>query len=366
MRTDPRLSALRRRMVEEKLHAVIITHIPNAVYVTAFDDVFDDMANVACLVTSEIARVYTDSRYQEASELAAEGTPWVIRTPSESMYVHLCEELATQGVTEVALESSVAYGRFRYISEKFTGNVKVVDHLVEGIREVKEARELERIATAAAVTDRAFEHILQYVTPGMTEVDVALALEVYMRTHGSSGIAFDPIVASGPNSARPHATVTNRVIQSGDFLKLDFGARVLGYCSDMTRTVVVGKASDQQREIFDAVLEANLAGIDACRAGRSGVEVDAVARGVLEGLGFGDRFGHGLGHGVGLEVHEQPSVSRRGRSPLKAGSVVTIEPGVYVPGFGGVRIEDLVVVEDRGCRVLSHSPKHLIELDVPV
>ncbi len=183
-----------------------------------------------------------------------------------------------------------------------------------------------------------------------------------MRLHGSEGVAFPPIVASGPKSALPHAHPGSRKIARGDFLKMDFGARVGGYCSDMTRTVAIGVASARQREIYETVLAANLAGIAAVRPGLAGREIDAVARAVIDAAGFAENFGHGLGHGVGLEVHELPGLGARSTAAVPLGSVVTIEPGVYVPGFGGVRIEDLVVVEAAGARVLTRSTKELIEL----
>jgi Xaa-Pro aminopeptidase len=183
-----------------------------------------------------------------------------------------------------------------------------------------------------------------------------------MRSNGSVGLAFEPIVASGPNSALPHAQATDRTVQTGEFLKMDFGARFGGYCSDMTRTVVVGKASEKHREIHAAVLAANRAGVDAVRAGVVGKDVHEIARGVLDDAGFGEYFTHGLGHGVGLDVHELPSVGARSDDVLPEHAVVTVEPGVYLEGFGGVRIEDLVVVEADGARVVSASPRELIEL----
>jgi Xaa-Pro aminopeptidase len=254
------------------------------------------------------------------------------------------------------------YGRFKFISEQFIGRVLVVEHLIEDLRQVKETAEIEAIERAAALTDAAFDHILGFVRAGMREVDVAVELEGFMRLSGSEGLAFDAIVASGPNSARPHAGVTDRVIGDGEFLKLDFGARVSGYCADMTRTVVVGRATAEHRRIYDAVLEANEAAIAGARAGMAGRDIDAIARTLLTARGFGENFGHGLGHGVGLAVHELPSVGRSARAAVRSGSVITIEPGVYLPGFGGVRIEDLVVVEDGGVRLLSHSPKQLIQV----
>jgi Xaa-Pro aminopeptidase len=246
--------------------------------------------------------------------------------------------------------------------ERFGGEVVPASGWVEGARCVKDAEEIELIAQAQALADAAFADILGSIRAGRTEREVALELEYAMRRAGSDGVAFPLIVASGPNSALPHAGVTDRVIERGDFVKLDFGARVGGYRSDMTRTVVVGAASPRHRQIYEGVRLANEAGIDAVAAGRTGIEVDAEARAVLDRLGIEGAFRHGLGHGVGLDVHEGPSLSPKGERALESGMVVTVEPGVYVPGFGGVRIEDLVVVEAGGCRVLSTAPKELIEL----
>ncbi|MBW6468312.1 MAG: M24 family metallopeptidase, partial [Coriobacteriia bacterium] len=198
--------------------------------------------------------------------------------------------------------------------------------------------------------------------PGMTEAEVAVEIESFMRRNGSEGVAFPSIVASGPNSSRPHATVTGRRIEPGDPLTMDFGARIGGYCADMTRTVVVGRASDEFRRVYDAVLAANRAGASAVRGGVPGIDIDRVARDSLSDAGFGEFFGHGLGHGVGLDVHELPSVGPRGTRPVPAGAVVTVEPGVYLEGRFGVRIEDLIRVEDDGCSTLSSSPRDLIEM----
>jgi Xaa-Pro aminopeptidase len=243
-----------------------------------------------------------------------------------------------------------------------SGKVEALEGWIDRLRSVKEAEEIERISAAATLTDRAFEHILGRLTTGVRECDVALELEVFMRSNGSDGIAFPPIVASGPNSSKPHARVTDRELTVGDFLTLDFGARVDGYCSDMTRTVVVGSATDRQHEVYQAVADAQQAAIAGARPGMTGIAIDALARDSLGRSGLAEHFGHGLGHGVGLEVHESPSVGPRGVDPVPAGAVVTIEPGVYIAGFGGVRIEDLVVMEHDRCRLLSNAPRHLIEV----
>ncbi|MDR3685741.1 MAG: M24 family metallopeptidase, partial [Coriobacteriia bacterium] len=221
----------------------------------------------------------------------------------------------------------------------------------------------ERIDAAQQITDAAFDHLLAGVLrPGVSERDVALELEFFMRRAGSQGVAFDPIVASGPNAAKPHANPSERLLTEGDFVVLDFGARVGGYCADMTRTVVIGSSSDRHREIYDAVLTANAAGTAAVCPERTGSEIDRAAREVIAQRGFGEYFGHGLGHGVGLEIHELPGLGPRSELRVPLGSVVTVEPGIYVPGFGGVRIEDLVVVDESGARVLTRSTKDLLEL----
>ncbi|TLM98011.1 MAG: aminopeptidase P family protein [Actinobacteria bacterium] len=306
--------------------------------------------------------MYTDSRYRDAAARAAEGTQWELRVPRENLYINLTTDLCAEGIDSLALEGSVPYGRFRFVSERFDGNVEVVDQWVEEVRQVKTTEEIERIAAAQELTDRAFDHILGMLAVGVTEAEIALELECFMRRQGSQGVAFDSIVACGPNSAFPHAKVTQRALEQGDFVKLDFGAKVDGYCADMTRTVVVGSASDRHREIYEAVLAANLEGISAVKAGLPGSTIDAAARAEIERRGFGENFGHGLGHGVGMEVHELPRVGPRGTKSVLEGSVITIEPGIYVPGFGGVRIEDLVVVESGRARVLTRSTKDLIEL----
>lgn len=363
MNAEQRLAALRRTLAADELPAMLVTGVSNMRYLTGFQEVFDDGINAACLVTPEHARFYTDARYAEAARAAAEGTPWTVRGESRQMYVEICRELQAEGVTELGLESSVPYGRFKFISEQFVGSVRVLDGTVERLRQVKEAAEVERIAEAARITDEAFEHILGFIRAGRTEREVALELEFWMRRNGSEGVAFAPIVASGPNSSRPHATVTDRRIEPGDFVTLDFGACVDGYRADMTRTVAVGRVDGEKRAVYEAVLEANRAGVDAVRGGVLAKEVHEVARAVLERAGLADRFTHGLGHGVGLDIHELPTLNAESRDQLRTGAVVTVEPGVYLEGAFGVRIEDSVVVEEAGCRVLTRSPKELIELD---
>jgi Xaa-Pro aminopeptidase len=360
---DHRIRDVRQRLSDSECQAFVVRAPANLTYLSGFDGVWDDEPFSLLLVTADDAVVFTDSRYVDSAEQAATGTPWRVVRCIGDPWVETLALVAGSGVGQVAVESSAPYSVVARARELFSaGEIVPVDGWVEGLRAVKDVAEIDRITAAQKLTDAAFDHILGFVAAGMTESHIALELEFFMRANGSEGVAFRPIVASGPNSALPHAHPGSRALQRGDFLKMDFGARVGGYCSDMTRTVVVGQASARQREIYATVLAANLAGIAAVLPGLPGRDIDAAARGVIEAAGFAEYFGHGLGHGVGLEVHELPGLGARSELTVPLGSVVTIEPGVYVPGFGGARIEDLVVVEKSGARVLTRSTKELIEL----
>jgi Xaa-Pro aminopeptidase len=233
---------------------------------------------------------------------------------------------------------------------------------VETLRERKDPTEIACIAKAAHVATSALERTLPQVHAGLTELAVAGILERELRNAGSEGFAFPSIVASGPRSALPHAHSSARELESGDFLLMDFGAVVDGYCSDLTRTVVIGQASDEHRAVYDIVRVANQLGATGVRAGMTGRDADALARDYIERAGFGPLFGHSLGHGIGLEVHEAPRLARTSEGVLAEGAVVTIEPGLYRPGWGGVRIEDDVVLDASGPRLLTNFPRELIEL----
>jgi Xaa-Pro aminopeptidase len=231
--------------------------------------------------------------------------------------------------------------------------------LVEDLRIVKDAEELAFIRRAVELSDAAFTHITQWLEPGVTESAVAWELEAFMRAHGADDIAFPLIVASGPNAAMPHAHPSDREIREGEPIVMDLGARVGGYCSDLTRTICLGEPDGMLRRIYSIVLGAQEAAEYAMRAGLKGSTVDAITRDLIEAAGHGEHYGHGLGHGVGLAVHEGPRASRTSEDVLQAGMVVTVEPGIYVEGWGGVRIEDLVVVREQGIEILTTAPKGL-------
>ena len=313
-------------------------------------------------VSRKTRAVITDSRYTEA---AGNESPFtVIEFNREKLPAVWLSELAeADGARVIGYEDlHLTVAEFENLKEKMSAvsEWKATGDKVSSLRMVKTAEEIAFLARAEEIGDLAFADMLGILKPGMTELEVAAELEYRMKKHGSEGISFDTIIASGANSSMPHAVPSTKKLETGDFVTMDFGAMVSGYHSDMTRTVVLGKADEKQKEIYDIVLRAQLAALDAIRPGAIGKDVDEVARGLIREAGYGEYFGHGLGHGVGLEIHEKPRYVDE--ITLEEGMVITDEPGIYLPGFGGVRIEDMVVVTADGCRNLTSSPKELIEL----
>jgi Xaa-Pro aminopeptidase len=272
----------------------------------------------------------------------------------------LVEMVAQAGVERLGFESDhVTVAQFKELREKLPAIAPVpIARLVLAQRAVKEEAEIEALRAAVACSDAAFAHLCAAIEPGMTEAQVSWELESYMRQHGASAISFPTIVGSGPNGAMPHATATDRALQPGEPIVIDFGAVVDGYCSDITRSFCLGQSDDRYRETWQLVLEAQQTAVRGLRPGMTGVEADALARDVFEAAGQGAYFGHGLGHGVGLQIHEDPRMGRlAAEHVLRPGMVVTVEPGLYYPGWGGVRIEDVVVVREEGVEVLTGAAK---------
>ena len=234
--------------------------------------------------------------------------------------------------------------------------------MIEKIREVKDASEIKIIRQAIEIADQAFEHILTFIKPGITEIQVANELDFYMRSLGASGVSFDTIVASGVRSSMPHGVASQKVIESGDLITLDFGCYYEGYVSDMTRTIALGTIDPKLKEIYEIVLRANEIVNENTKAGITGKQMDALARDYITQKGYGDDFGHSTGHGIGLDIHEGPSISFRNEEPLVVNNIVTNEPGIYLAGLGGVRIEDDLLIQEGGVEILNHSPKELIIL----
>lgn len=355
-----RIEGVRGRLAETETDFALVTKPSNVVYLTGLVRVLDEHADAACLVGRDRCLLLTNFIYSTAARRALAGSGWEVVECADGIYKEAVSVLRSAGCGLVAVESSIPYGRFRFLSESLDGRVSVHEHWVEALRTVKEPEEIEHIREAARLADRAFEYILGRIEAGRSEMDVALDLEWFMRKEGSEGMPFAPIVASGPNSADPHAKASSRMLAEGDLVKMDFGARVDGYCSDMTRTVALGEPDERLAEVHALVLEANRLGKEALKAGVSASTVDSAARRFLAEAGYEKEFGHGLGHGVGLDVHEAPRLGKNSEDSVPAGAVVTVEPGVYLEGIGGVRIEDLVVVEDGGCEVLSGSSRELL------
>jgi Xaa-Pro aminopeptidase len=339
--------------------ALYVTQPHNRFYLTGFDG-----SSGYVLVTRERAMLLTDFRYVE--QAAMQAPAFEVRRHG-APYLETLQEVAVElGFGSVAIEADHMTVQDR---EKLADALPGVElfattGLFLGMRAIKDDGEIERIEGAVACADEAFSRLLGSgaIKPGVPENALAAELEYYMRLAGASRPAFDTIVASGPRSSLPHGRASSRRIEDGDLVTFDFGACVDGYCSDMTRTLVVGKASDEQRRVYDLVLQAQLAGVAAVRPGVTGRDVDAAARDLIAAAGHKDHFGHGLGHGIGLAVHEAPRLSPLGDDVLAPGMVTSVEPGVYVPGWGGVRIEDLVAVTQDGARILTKTPKGLIEL----
>lgn len=345
-------------MKEGQLDALLISKPENRAYLSGFTG-----SDGWLLITQQDAYLITDFRYVE--QAAAEAPAFKVRKPENTPYALLAELCRDAQVSRVGIEGDYVtlddFGTYRQALAQ--QELVSVTGLVEALRMVKDADELATMRRSAEITDQAFQHVLGFIKPGVTEREVALELEFTMKRLGAEGLAFETIVASGERSSLPHGQPTDRVIRTGDLVTMDFGALYQGYCADMTRTVMVGEPSAKQREIYAIVLEAQKRGVAACRAGITGKELDEVCRGYIREKGYGDHFGHGTGHGVGRFIHEGPKVNVRGEQDLlQAGMVVTIEPGIYLPGWGGVRVEDMVLVTETGCEVLSKSPKELIIL----
>jgi Xaa-Pro aminopeptidase len=352
-----RRKRLAARLSELGLDALLVSHLPNVRYLTGFTG-----SNGQVVVAAEGSVFLTDGRY---TEQARHEVPDVDRmTYLEGFERTVGAAIGGLGVRTLGFEAhGVTYGAWAKLAERLEGiDLVPTDDEVEQLRWVKDSDELRMLEHAQEATDQAFEAILERLARGMSERQVALELELAMRRAGADGLSFETIVAFGENAAEPHHEPNHRALDEGDVVKLDFGALWQGYHADMTRTIAFGKPPAELRAIHEIVRGAQQAGIDAARSGVSGAAVDAASRGVIEDAGYGDFFTHGLGHGVGLEIHEGPRLMRGGEQVLPAGTVVTVEPGIYVPGLGGVRIEDMVEVAEDGCRTLPTTTKELIEL----
>ncbi|MCL1852939.1 MAG: Xaa-Pro peptidase family protein [Peptococcaceae bacterium] len=354
---------LRRVMAEKGLEALLICSSENVFYLSGFTG-----STGVMFVNREHVCLFVDFRYVEQAELQAVGCEChrLVSVHGVSV-VEFLREKGWLPPSPFPLGLEEDYLSWRLFEEYRDllpeGQAVGFSEELARLRQVKDDGELEMMRQAAALTDRGFAFILEQIRPGRTEREIALALEVALREWGAEGCSFDFITASGPRSSMPHGTASERVLCNGDLLMLDFGVKIGGYCSDMTRTVCLGKPTARQREIYEIVLAAQETGLRALRAGITGREVDASARAVIAEAGYEALFGHGLGHGVGILVHETPNLNAREETVLRPGMVMTVEPGIYIPGWGGVRIEDMALVTEKEAEVLTRAAKEFIIIE---
>lgn len=343
------------------IEAVLLTSPANMRYVAGFT------GEGYVYLSRQKKMVVTDSRYTIA---AREQCPDydVQEWGREGYYAPLLFCLQQEAVDRLGIEDEVltlsTYQKLRQQMKKadlLSLSLVELGQQVSDLRQVKTSAEMEKLRQAEAIGDRAFQKVLDRLEVGMTEKQVAAWLEFYMKEEGAEGFSFDTIAASGLHSAMPHAVPTDKRLENGDFLTMDFGCLYQGYCSDMTRTVVMGRANAKQREVYETVLRAQETALQGIRPGMTGREIDSLAREVITKAGYGKCFGHSLGHSVGLEIHERPNFSPKEETVIRPGMVITVEPGIYIEGFGGVRIEDVVILTENGCENITHSPKNLIE-----
>ncbi len=354
-----RYQKLDELLQNKKVDAVLVSDGYNMRYLSGFTG-----ATGYLLVTRNSKTLFTDSRYTIAAKVQAPDYT-VVEVGSNRDYCAVINQvLAAEQVKVLGFEAlQVRYSEYMDLRERL--KVKELVPLkgeLARLRRIKTKEEIAFMRQAEHIGDLAFEEVLRHIRPGVTEIEIAAKLEYIMKLNGADKLSFETIVASGVNSSKPHAEPGHRQIEKGDFVTMDFGCVYKGYCSDMTRTVVVGKANKQQKEIYSTVLKAQLAVLDMLAPGLRGKEYDAVARKIIYEAGYEGCFGHGLGHSVGLEIHENPRFSMIEEDIIEAGMIMTVEPGIYVPDFGGVRIEDMVVITEDGYENFAHSSKELIEL----
>lgn len=351
-----RVNKLRQEMKKNDISAFLVTSPYNLRYLTNFTG-----STGLAVITMDKAFFITDFRYTEQAAQQVAGFEIIKNTGP--IFDELTKLEASEKLANIAFEENhVSFAEYSVLEEVLACELIPVAGMIEELREVKDEEEIAIIEKACGIADSAFDHILKVIKPGMTEIEVANQLDFYMRSLGASGVSFDTIVASGLRSAMPHGVASEKLIEKGDFVTLDFGCYYQGYVSDMTRTFAVGEPDPKLKEIYQIVLEAQLKVLDAAKPGLTGIQLDAVARDHIASYGHGEAFGHSTGHGIGLEIHEGPNVSFKSDKQFVVGNVITDEPGIYIPGLGGVRIEDDLLITSEGNRVLTHSPKELIIL----
>lgn len=351
------LNTITAQLDAYQLDALCITSQPGEYYAVGLK------GEGVVLVTRQGCHYFTDSRYIELAQNTVTNADVTMVTPHQDHLALASLVLEHYGLKRVGIEEAyLTVERWQKMKTAFPADTELVPagKLLTELRSAKTEEELAVMQKAQDITDQVFAEICEFLHAGVTESEVAAQLTYLQMKHGAEGNSFPPIVASGANGSMPHAIPTAKPIQKGEFVTMDFGCIYQGYCSDMTRTVAIGQPSDEMRRVYDAVLEAQLAGIAAAKAGVPGCDVHNAAWDVLKKYGYGDYFGHGFGHSLGIEIHESPNANRANTKPLPAGAVLSAEPGVYLPGKFGVRTEDVIFLTETGNRILTHAPKHLI------
>ncbi len=347
-----------RSVLSNEVQGLFLTSRYSRMYAAEFD-----IAEGYAIVSREGARYFTDSRYIESAQKDLKGFEVIEIGGCNPLSTALNQAIADFSIETLGFEEAyLTVAELNLFTEKLNAKFVPMQAKINAFRATKEAWELERMRKAQEITDKAFAEVCPRIREGMTEKEVAAELIYCLYKNGAEGLSFDPIVVAGPNSSMPHGVPGDRKIQKGDFITMDFGVIYQGYCSDMTRTVALGYATDEMKKVYNTVLEAQLAGIAISKPGVTGKAVDEAARKVIADAGYGEYFGHGYGHSLGLEIHEAPNCNLRNEEPLPVGAVCSAEPGIYLPGKFGVRIEDVVVFEEDGCTILTKSPKDLLIL----
>ena len=320
-----------------------------------------DIAEGVAIVTKAGCRYFTDSRYIESAQNGIKGFEVLMVDRANGYFKRINDAIADFGVSCLGYEEAyLTVAEFQGYEKNLHASLTPMNRAINGFRSVKEEWELKLMRKAQSIADTAFSEVLTKIKVGMTEKQLQAELIYCLLKNGGEGLSFDPIVVSGPNTSLPHGVAGDRVIQAGDFITMDFGVLYKGYCSDMTRTVAVGFATEEMEKVYETVLKAQLAGIAATKAGVTGKVIDGAARQVISDAGYGEYFGHGYGHSLGLEVHEAPSCNPSGETQMEVNMIASAEPGIYLPGKFGVRIEDVVIFREDGCENITHSPKNLI------
>lgn len=354
-----RLLKIREKLAQKELDGVLITDEKNQRYATGF--AFTDGA---VLITRERAFLFTDSRYIEAAEKTVSADVELrLFGAGKRLSELIKDELKSCGVRTLGAEElSLPHGQYLNYEKLLGLELMPCQSIFNELRASKDEQEQAHMRAAQAIAEKALDDVLRIIRPGVTERDIAAEITYRLLKHGGEGNSFDPIAVSGANSSMPHGVPSDKPVETGDFVTMDFGCLKNGYCSDMTRTVAVGYASDEMKNVYDVVLRAQLEGIKTARAGVSGAEIDGAARKVISDAGFGEYFGHSFGHSLGLEIHEAPSASPSSEAPMPAGAVISAEPGIYLPGKFGVRIEDVLILREDGCENITHANKELLIL----